>query len=110
MLSGFGAQRIKEQYPNCNITLRNVGDLFAGAYEIRGITNVTYYRLLIPTLIPEYDKIIYSDVDVIFRDDLSHVYQSTLFEDEYVAVGLIEKSRRPCYLPNWAITGKFWSA
>ena len=84
-LSGFGAQRIKEQYPNCNITLRNVGDLFAGAYEIRGITNVTYYRLLIPTLIPEYDKIIYSDVDVIFRDDLSHVYQSTLFEDEYVA-------------------------
>ena len=84
-LSGFGAQRIKEQYPNCNITLRNVGDSFAGAYEIRGITNVTYYRLLIPTLIPEYEKIIYSDVDVISREDLSHIYISTVFEDEYVA-------------------------
>lgn len=84
-LSGFGAQRIKEQYPNCNITLRNVGDSFAGAYEIRGITNVTYYRLLIPTLIPEYEKIIYSDVDVIFREDLSHIYISTVFENEYVA-------------------------
>lgn len=84
-LSGFGAQRLREQYPNCNITLRNVGDSFAGAYEIRGITNVTYYRLLIPTLIPEYEKIIYSDVDVIFREDLSHIYISTVFEDEYVA-------------------------
>ena len=84
-LAGFGAQRIKEKYPNCNITLRNVGDSFAGAYEIRGITNVTYYRLLIPTLIPEYEKIIYSDVDVIFREDLSHIYISTVFEDEYVA-------------------------
>ena len=84
-LAGVGAQRIKEKYPNCNITLRNVGDSFAGAYEIRGITNVTYYRLLIPTLIPEYEKIIYSDVDVIFREDLSHIYISTVFEDEYVA-------------------------
>ena len=84
-LSGFGAQRIKEQYPNCNITLKDVGDSFAGAYEIRGITNVTYYRLLIPTLIPEYEKIIYSDVDVIFREDLSHIYISTVFENEYVA-------------------------
>ena len=83
-LSGFGTQRITEQYSNCNITLRNVGDSFAGAYEIRGITNVTYYRLLIPTLIPEYDKIIYSDVDVIFRKDLSELYQMEL-ADNYLA-------------------------
>ena len=83
-LSGFGAQRIKEKYPNCNITLKDVGNSFAGAYEIRGITNVTYYRLLIPTLIPEYEKIIYSDVDVIFCEDLSVLYQMEL-ADNYLA-------------------------
>lgn len=83
-LSSFGAQRIKEQYSNCNITLRDVGDSFAGAYEIRGITNVTYYRLLIPSLIHEYEKILYSDVDVIFCKDLSEVYQLEL-TDNYLA-------------------------
>lgn len=30
--------------------------------------------MLIPELISEYDKIIYSDVDVIFRNDLSEIY------------------------------------
>ena len=45
----------------------------------------TYYRLLIPDLIPEYDKIIYSDVDVIFRSDLSNIYFSVDLHDSYVA-------------------------
>ena len=71
-------------YDNCRIQYRVVNDVFAGAFEIRGITTPTYYRLLIPELIPEYDKIIYSDVDVIFRSDLSPVYDVDLTE-KYVA-------------------------
>lgn len=57
--------RIPGFYPNCRIRYRSVGDTFDGAFEIRGITTPAYYRLLIPELIPEYDKVIYSDVDVI---------------------------------------------
>lgn len=33
-----------------------------------------YYRLIIPELIPQYDKVIYSDVDVMFKGDLSALY------------------------------------
>lgn len=84
-LSAFGAERLMQAYPNHRITFRSVGDAFQGAFEIRGITNVTYYRLLIPDLIPEYDKVIYSDVDVIFRSDLSEIYHATKFDGEYFA-------------------------
>ena len=72
-------------YKNCRITYRSVGNTFDGAFEIRGITTSTYYRLLIPDIIHEYDKIIYSDVDVIFRDDLSDLYLNTNMKGVYVA-------------------------
>lgn len=71
-------------YSNCRITYRTVDGTFDQAFEIRGITTAAYYRLLIPELIPEYGKIIYSDVDVIFRDDLSEMYQTDI-EDYYIA-------------------------
>ena len=65
-------------YPNCSIQYRTIDSTFDNAFEVRGITTSTYYRLLIPEIITEYDKIIYSDVDVIFRMDLSQLYQSDL--------------------------------
>lgn len=71
-------------YPNCHIQYREVDGFFDSAYEIRGITTPAYYRLLIPELIPEYDKVIYSDVDVIFRMDLSELYSMDL-SDNYLA-------------------------
>lgn len=70
--------RIPQYYKNCKIQYREVGNEFDGAFEIRGITTPAYYRLLIPELIPEYDKVIYSDVDVIFRMDLSELYSIDL--------------------------------
>ena len=74
---------LPELFGNCRITLRPVSD-FAGAYEVRGVSEVTYYRLLIPELIPEYDKILYSDVDVIFREDQAKYYSVDL-GDNYLA-------------------------
>lgn len=71
-------------FSNCNITYKSVGSIFDNAFEIRGITTPAYYRLLIPEIIPEYDKIFYSDVDVIFRMDLSELYQLDI-EDKYIA-------------------------
>ena len=79
------------KYSNCSITFRSVGREFENAFEIRGITVATYYRLLIPEIIPEYDKIIYSDVDVIFRKDLSEIYESTDLTGFYMA-GVVDPS------------------
>ena len=79
------------RYGNCTITFRCVGKEFENAFIIRGITIDTYYRMLIPIVIPEYDKIIYSDVDVIFRKDLSHIFESTDLTDYYIA-GVVDPS------------------
>lgn len=77
--------RIPDYYPQCRIQYRTVDDTFDKAFEIRGITTPAYYRLLIPELISEYDNILYSDVDVIFRSDLSDFYFDTDLQDNYVA-------------------------
>ena len=64
-------KRLCDQFPHCRIIFRAVSDVFQNAFEIRGITKATYYKLLIPEVIPEYDTVLFSDVDVIFREDLS---------------------------------------
>ena len=77
-------QKICEKYNHCNITYIEIADAFSDGYEIRGITKATYYRLLIPKLVPQYSKIIYADVDIIFRMDLTELYNTNI-SDAYVA-------------------------
>lgn len=81
----FEITAIQDHYSNCSIHFVPVGSELDDSYEVRGITTPAYYRLLIPELIPECDRILYSDVDVIFRSDLSDVYNNTDLEDYYVA-------------------------
>lgn len=45
-------------------------------------TEIVYYRLLIPELLPQYDKVIYSDTDVLFKRDLSEVYNEDILDFE----------------------------
>ena len=78
--------RLPERYPNCRITCRKVEGEFVGGFEIRGIPETAYYRLISPKLIPEYDKILYSDVDVIIREDLGHYYDLDLGENYFAGV------------------------
>lgn len=88
----FSDSKIKElaiRFPHCRITFRAVKDEFVGAFEIRGITETCYYRLLIPELIPEYDKVLYSDVDVIFREDLSKYYDIPLGDCYFGSVNAV---------------------
>lgn len=77
--------RVKSRFQRCRIQYRKVPDTFDGAFEIRGITTPAYYRLLIPEIIPEYDKVIYSDVDVIFRLDMSDLYLNYDMGDNLIA-------------------------
>lgn len=76
--------KLPQYYKNCRIQYRQVDSTFDSAFEIRGITTPAYYRLLIPELITEYDKVIYSDVDIIFRMDLSELYHTNI-ESYYLA-------------------------
>ena len=47
---------------------------FKKGYETRGISTATYYRLLLHKILPDIDKIIYSDLDVIFHKDLTEIW------------------------------------
>lgn len=76
--------KLKKTYSNCRINYIKVDNTFDNAFEIRGITTPAYYRLLIPQLITEYDKVIYADADIIFRFDLSSLYDTEMYNN-YIA-------------------------
>ncbi len=73
-------------FGNCRITFRKVVGEFVGGYDIRGIPETAYYRLIAPDLIPEYDKILYSDVDVVIRKDLREYYELDLGDNYFAGV------------------------
>lgn len=77
---------LKERFSNFRMTIREISGEFVGAYEIRGIPETAYYRLLSPELIPQYDKLLYSDVDVVIREDLSKYYDLDLGDNYFAAV------------------------
>lgn len=75
---------LNEKYVNFSIKYRAITYNFDNAFEIRGITKAAYYRLLIPELVPEYDKIMYHDVDIIFREDLTEIFDATDLTNYYI--------------------------
>lgn len=77
--------KIPSYFANCKLNYRKVENIFDNAFQIRGINTVTYYRLLIPQLIPEYNIVLYSDVDVIFQDDLADLYREIDLSGCYLA-------------------------
>lgn len=41
-------------------------------------TQTTYYRLFIPTLYPQYDKVLYLDCDIVVNGDISKLYNTNI--------------------------------
>lgn len=66
------------------ITFLHIENEFADAHVERHFTKATYYRLLIPWLFPQFDKIFYSDIDLIFNCDLGSLYRDCDLTDKYV--------------------------
>jgi len=77
--------KLKVVYSNFSIEFFNIGDTFNNVHIARGVPKVTYYRFLIPSLLPGTDKIIFSDPDIIFKGDLYEVYSQTNLEGNYIA-------------------------
>ena len=94
--SGSALNLLPGKYGNCRITFRKVDGEFIGGYEVRGIPEITYYKLISPEIIPEYDKFLYSDVDVIFREDMTRYYETDLGDNYFGAVSTCPEFR-PAY-------------
>ena len=63
---------INKKSTSSQIYFIDTENYFDNAYQCRGISNATYFKLALHRLLP-LDKIIYSDVDVLFNTDLSEI-------------------------------------
>lgn len=69
---------------NSRIQFITIGNEFSQSFEVRGITKISYYRLLIPWLIPNYDWILYLDGDIIVKRDLKGIFNYVTDSDKLV--------------------------
>lgn len=76
--------QVKSISEDSRISFLDMGEKFKEGYEVRGISTACYYRLMIPWLIPDIDKIIYCDGDVIINTPLTDLFAIDL-EGMYVA-------------------------
>lgn len=67
-------QQVTNQWDNCTLRLLYV-DRKMGTYYVSGhITTETYVRLMLPELLPNYDKVIYLDSDLVVLKDISELW------------------------------------
>lgn len=99
------AQMIEVRDRESTLTVKAVENLYQGAYEVRGISAGTYLRLMLHRILPDVDKVLYTDVDVLFRDSLADLWQTNL--EDYVlaavkgAVNLADKWEWNSSRPYW---------
>ena len=70
---------IQKKSPLSNVSFIDTSNYFQNAYEIRNISTATYSRLLLPWLV-NLDRIIYTDVDVLFKDSLVSLWEFIYFK------------------------------
>lgn len=58
-------------------TFLNLKDELKGVYVDERYTVAASYRLLLPNLLPDYDKVLYTDCDIIVRNNLGELYRDT---------------------------------
>lgn len=49
-------------------------------------TEIVYYRMIIPEVLRDFDKAIYSDVDVFFKDDLTEAFNTDISDFHWAGV------------------------
>ena len=80
----------------CNISYYDMGEQFKGATSGQYISTASYYKISFPSLLPNVDKIIFSDSDVLNLEDLSEMYNIPVNDSIYFCgvldfVGLISE-------------------
>lgn len=80
---------------NCNINFIKIDNSrFDNMPKSEAWPYEVYYRLIIPELIPQYDKIIYSDVDVMFKTDMAELYSDDISDYQCAAVAVESRDEK----------------
>ena len=75
---------LRKKYGKCTINFIDMKNKLENLYISGYIKTATYYRLLLPDLLPNLDKILYMDVDTITQKDLSDLFNVNI-NDYYLA-------------------------
>lgn len=102
-------EKVLKGYPNLDfVKFVSLGRSMEGGYESRHLNRSTYLRLEIPELFPEEDKLIYSDVDVLYLGGLRPLWDVNI-EDVYVAACLDVGLNRKEVFDKKTKTLSYWS-
>lgn len=73
-------ESLRNHYFNFSLSIRKIRNEIFGNVKIYNphLTEATYYRLLIPELIKEYEKCIYLDSDILVNSDLKELFSIDL--------------------------------
>ncbi len=101
-LNNFFVKKLKIKY---KIYLIN-GDIFKRFKITHHITHSTYYRFLIPNILPEYiDKVLYLDADTIVDGDISEIFELEFDDDTYLyACDHYSKPEQKMHLRNLGLS------
>ena len=77
-LSLLGGERLQFRYINLEGQLQHI-------YIDPKYTVAAAYRLLLPELLPEFDKVLYVDCDIIVQNDLAALFREVDMGDHYLA-------------------------
>ncbi len=82
--------KLQKMYYNFSLQLIKVENalLEDATSHLAYISNATFYRLFISELLPEYDKIIYLDSDILVLGDLSELFEYDI--QDYILAGVID--------------------
>lgn len=67
---------IKTRDPHSSLITHCVENPYGNAYQVRDISAGTYLRLALPGLLPEVDRILYMDADVLVRESLAPLWKT----------------------------------
>lgn len=98
-------QVVARRDPASVLIMHCIENPYADSYEVRGISAGAYLRLALHQILPEADKILYLDVDILVRGSLLPLWQTALSDHLLAAVkgpvGLSEKWEWNSDRPYW---------
>jgi lipopolysaccharide biosynthesis glycosyltransferase len=83
---------------SCQINLIDLKDKFSNMDLGSYITSAAYFRMMLPSLLPDLEKIIYIDTDTLVRQDLKELWNFDIGENYIAAVpnyygGVIQRKK-----------------
>ena len=101
---------ISSRDPGSALVMHCVENPYAKAYQVRDISAGTYLRLALPGFLPQVDRILYMDADVLVRESLLPLWQTPLNGNVMAAVkgavNLSEKWEWNSGRPYWHLLSK----